>query len=776
MNYIKVLGSSGNKLKTVGTTSFQIGKDIVVDAGNIIGALSNKSCSINHIFLTHVHLDHIVDLPFLMDNCFSKREKPINIYASKESVEFLKKHIFNDEIWPDFSKINMINKDEKILVFHEIYPNETVLIDNFEITALKVKHMIGSFGFKITKNKQSYLISGDTAYSDELISYINDNEDIKAVFIECSFPNSMQSLSEASFHLTPHDLYEMFKKLKKNNLKIFLYHLKSFYMEELKSDINSLATSLNIDLKIINDGDILDINNLSLITGFSNVDILERVMDINLKLSNEKDKEQLYEMVLTLIRELTRSDAGTLYLISEDKKNLNFTVVQNSSLNIFLGTKEQKISWPPLPLYLEDGTENRKMVAAVCALDKEIINIKDVYCSNEYNFDGAKKFDELNNYRSKSMMVVPLVNHENDVIGVIQLINKDIKDEDGFYTQNDEKILKSLSLQVAMALTNTQLIAALENFLESFVTAIANAIDAKSRHTSTHITKMSKLAPIIARAINEDNTVYKDINYSQEDLKEIELAAKLHDIGKISIPEWVIDKSVKLQKLIDGFELVKLRFEILKKDLKIALLENKITKEEYEIKVEEIESDLKFIEISNKGSEFMSDENLQKINTLSKYKYTINNKEEDLLSSDEIYNLSIRKGTLTKEEKDIMNSHAQLSYDMLSALPFPKKYSNVMHIAVNHHEKLNGKGYPRGLSAKDLCLEDRILILADVFEALTSTDRPYKGIKKLSEVFRILDFMAKDYEIDKDLLEFFKNSKALKEYADVELLKEQLDV
>lgn len=776
MNYVKVLGSSGNKLKTAGTTSFQIGKDIVIDAGNIINALADSACSINHIFLTHVHLDHIIDLPFLMDNCFSQRERPLNIYASKTSIELLKKHIFNDDIWPDFSKIKMVNKDEKILLFHEIDEEVPVCIDNFQITAISVKHTDGSFGFKVTKNDESYLISGDTAYSDELITYINKNKDIKALFIECSFPNSMQKLSTISLHLTPNDLFKMFENLRKDDLKIFLYHLKSSYIDELKSDINSLANSLNINLTVLNDGDILDINNLNLITGFSNVDILERVMDINLKLSNEQDKEQLHEMVLTLIRELTRSDAGTLYLLSDDKRNLNFTVVQNSSLNIFLGTQEQKISWPPLPLYLEDGKENRKMVAACCALDKKIINIKDVYCSKDYNFDGAKKFDELNNYRSKSMMVVPLVNHENDVIGVIQVINKDIKEEDGFYTQNDEKILQALSLQVAMALTNTQLIATLENFLDAFVTSIANAIDAKSRHTSTHIRKMSKLAPMIARAINEDDTVYKDVKYSKLDLKEIEIAAKLHDVGKISIPEWVIDKSVKLQKLIDGFELVKLRFEILKRDLKIDLLENKITQDEYNSKIENIENDLKFIEISNKGSEFMSDENIEKINALSQYKYTLNNKEEDLLSSDEIYNLSIRKGTLTNEERDIMNSHAKLSYDMLSALPFPKKYSNVMHIAVNHHEKLNGKGYPRGLKDEDLCLEDRILILADVFEALTSADRPYKGVKKLSEVFRILDFMAKDYEIDKNLLDFFKTSKALKEYANDELLKEQLDV
>ncbi|MFA9373856.1 MAG: HD-GYP domain-containing protein [Poseidonibacter sp.] len=171
----------------------------------------------------------------------------------------------------------------------------------------------------------------------------------------------------------------------------------------------------------------------------------------------------------------------------------------------------------------------------------------------------------------------------------------------------------------------------------------------------------------------------------------------------------------------------------------------------------------------------MRDEDIEKIEEISLYTYLKDGKEVQLLTNEEKYNLSIRKGTLTAEEKLIMNSHAKLSYDMLTALPFPKKYSNVVHIAVNHHEKLNGKGYPRGLSEKDLVLEDRIMILADIFEALTASDRPYKGAKKLSEVFKILSFMAKDNEIDADLLKFFQNSKTLEEYAKDQLLPMQID-
>ncbi|AXK48779.1 phosphohydrolase [Aliarcobacter trophiarum LMG 25534] len=775
MDYIKVLGSSGSKSKNLGTSSFLISNDIVIDAGNILNTLEEESNKINHIFLTHTHLDHIIDIPFIIDNCFSTREDSLKVYGSIQTISFLKEHVFNNIIWPDFTKIKLPNKDIYSLVFIEIDDKVETVFGNLSIKAINTKHTDGSFAYLISKNEIKYLISGDTDFDQDFISCINSIDDLSALFIECSFPNVLEEVAKSSKHLTANSLKEFLNNLTKNDLTIFLYHLKTPYQDKIKDEIKKLNILKNGG-RILNDGDTIYLKDFQVSSAMQDIDIFDRVMDINLRLSSEQDKEHLYEMILTLLRELTLSDAGTLYLLSEDKKYLEFKVIQNDSLNIFLGTKEEKISWDALPLYLPNKEENRAMIAVVCALDKKIINIKDLYNCDLYNFEGTKFFDISKNYKSKSMLVVPLVNHEDDIIGVIQLINKDITNKNSFYNSYDEKVIKALSLQAAMALTNTILIDSLENFLDSFVNSIANAIDAKSRHTSTHITKMSKLAPLIAKSISDDDTIYKDIEYSKNDLKEIELAAKLHDIGKISIPEWVIDKSTKLQKLLDGFELIKLRFEVIKRDLKIDFLENKISKEEYETTLKIIEEDLEFIDKSNKGGEFMSDECLKRIKNLSSYSYILSNKEEKLLNEDEIYNLSIRKGTLTNEERDIMNSHAKLSFDMLSALPFPKKYSNIMHISVNHHEKLNGKGYPRGLSGKDLVLEDRILILADIFEALSSNDRPYKGVKKLSEIFKILDFMVNDGEIDRDLLEFFKKSDAFKEYCKTELLQEQLDV
>lgn len=776
MNYIKILGASGSKSKNSGTTCFQIARDIIIDAGNVINTIGDQAQFVNHIFLTHSHSDHITDLPFIVEGLFEKRTESLIIYGSKQTIDSLKKHTFNNEIWPDFSKINLLNSNKKSLIFQEICVDDEITIKNYKIRAIEAVHIDGSFGFVITKDDEdSYIISGDTYLNDKLISEINSNPNIKLLIIECSFPNRLDKLALDSKHLTPKLLSSLIEKIHNKNIQVFIYHIKHIYQDEMKDEIKNHGILRNGG-KLLEEGDVIHINTGEIETDMLSHTKFQRIMDINLELANELDKDKLFEMILMLTRELTHCDAGTLYIKSNDKKYLDFKVVQNKPLDIYMGGEKDKITWNSLPLYLEDGSENKSMVAVVSALENKIINIPDVYDTECYNFEGTKSFDENTGYTSKSMLVIPLTNHENDVIGVLQLINKTkMSGRIIAFDKSDERIIKALAAQAAMALTNSQLITSLESFLDAFVSTIASAIDAKSKHTLKHITNISKLAPLLAKAIHEDETVYKDIKYNENDLKEIELAAKIHDIGKISMPESIIDKATKLQLMIDGIELIKEKAEILKRDYEIALLKNQITQEEYNKKLQILDDDIKFIEKVNIGSEFMRKEDLAKIQEISSHTYYKNNKEVSLISENERYNLSIEKGTLTKEEKAIMNSHAQLSYDMLTALPFPKKYENVVHIAVNHHEKLNGKGYPRGLSEKDLVLEDRIMILADVFEALTASDRPYKNAKKLSEVFKILGFMARDNEIDAQLLEFFKNSKILMEYAKEDLLPEQID-
>lgn len=777
MNYLKVLGSSGSKTKFKGTTSFQIFKDILIDAGNVINPLGEEALNINHIFLTHSHSDHILDLPFIIESYFEKRETPLTIYGSKTTLNSIKAHTFNNEIWPDFSKIKLIKNDNYSLIYKEIEKDETLFINSIKITAIEANHISGAYGYIVIKDSiNGYLISGDTCENINIWNKINSNNKIKSLIIECSFPNEMESLAKMSKHLTPKLLENDLRNLQRDDIQIFLYHLKPLYVEKITQQINE-SKILSMGGKILDDGDVIHIDTGVIESQMISHDKFDRIIEINNEFSSQLDKDKLFEMILTLTRDLTHCEAGTLYILSKDKKYLDFKIIQNIPLNIQMGYKKEKINWDSLPLYLEDGKENKKMVAVVSALEKKIVNIPDVYSCDDYNFEGTKKFDSITGYRSESMLVIPLINHEEDIIGVLQLINKTkISNKIIAFNKEDENILKALASQAAMALTNSQLISSLEEFLNAYVSTIAQAIDAKSKHTRNHIGKVAKISKMLAEAINKDQKIYKNINYKENDYKQIELAAWMHDIGKISTPESIIDKGTKLEAIIDRIELIVYKFEIIKKDLEISHLRNEITKEEYTKSIKLLEDDLNFLKLTNFGTEFMNDENVERVISISKKQFTIDGKQQALLNADEIENLTIRKGTLTQEEKNIMNNHAQLSYDMLSKLPFPKKYQDVLNIAVNHHEKLNGKGYPRALTEKDLTLEDRIMILSDIFEALTSNDRPYKHGKKLSEVFDILFKMANFGEIDLQLLEFFYNNEILKEYAKEELQVNQIDI
>ncbi|MBU0925932.1 HD domain-containing protein [bacterium] len=775
MNYIKILGASGSKAKNLNTTSFQIYKDIVIDAGNILNALGDEARHINHIFLTHSHADHITDLPFIIETFFDKRETPLTIYALEETLDVLKKHSFNDVIWPDFTKIKLLNKNEFSLILKPIKYNEIIKIHNYSIKAIKANHIAGSCGFVIIKNHQGFIISGDTYINPDIWEEINSNDDIKSLIIECSYPDKLQELAQITKHLTPELIAKGLETIKRKNLSVFYYHLKPSYKKELLKDIKKNKL-LNYNGKILNEGDVIHIETGSFETTLLTEHKLEEIMKINLAFSSQHDKNKLLEDILTLTKNLTNADAGTLYIKSKDEQYLSFKVIQNDTLNIKMGGTKNDLNWPDLAIFQEDGKVNNKMVAVVCANEKRIINVSDVYKTNKYKFEGTKDFDMKTSYRSKSMLVIPLINHENEVIGVLQLINKLKNGVIINFNKLDEKIIISLASQAAMALTNMQLITSLEDFIDAFVSTIAKAIDTKSPYTSDHIVKVEKIALLVAKAIHEDNTIYEKVKYNENDYKQIALAAWMHDIGKISMPEHIIDKSTKLEKIYDRIDLIQQRFEIIKLNKEIDFLKNLITKEEYENYIQEINNDFEFLKRINLGGEFMNDDDIKKLELISQKKYIKNNEKFTLITEDEFYNLSIKKGTLTKEEITIIRNHAQLSLDMISELPFPKKYKDVLNIACNHHEKLNGLGYPRGLKAEEISLEDRIMILADIFEALTASARPYKNAMTLSKVKNILISMANNGELDKDLINFFFNHRILDEYSKEELKSYQLDL
>jgi len=517
---------------------------------------------------------------------------------------------------------------------------------------------------------------------------------------------------------------------------------------------------------------------------------IKKLNEIGIALSAENDLDNLLYMILHQAKKFTNADGGTLYLKSDDGKNLSFKVVETDSLDIRMGSTFEEITWPPLNLYLDEGRENRQMVATYCALTGEIINIDDVYNIKGFNFEGTKKFDAGTNYRSKSMLVIPMRNYEGEIIGVLQLLNRlDKYGNKISFTKEDKDLTLSLASQAAVSITNAKLVSDLEGLLNAIIKTIATAIDEKSPYTGGHIKRVAKVAIMLANAVDKsEKSIYKPIKYNKKEIEEIRISAWMHDIGKITTPEHIMDKSTKLETIFDKIELVESRFEIIRRDLKINYLTKKMKFQEendseklellekkYRTELKHLSDDLEFIKEANIGSEFMSDDKIARVKEIGARKFVLGSKKAFLLTEDEVKNLCIRKGTLNDYERDKINEHADVTIKMLNQLPFPKKLSRVPEIAGGHHEKINGKGYPLGLCGSELSLEARILAIADVFEALTAPDRPYKDPKKLSEVAKILGFMVKDEELDEDLVRLFFEENLHLEYGEGELREEQLD-
>ncbi|MCX6072937.1 MAG: HD domain-containing protein [Campylobacterales bacterium] len=776
MNYIEFLGTSGTRTPTEGTTCLRVSHHCVIDAGNLIGGLGHQLLDIEHIFLSHSHLDHIVDIPFVADLFVTEKHTPLKIYGLKETLEDLHHFIFNHRIWPNFEEIDLLEYAAKTIELIEISLDTPYCIDDITLTPFKTNHTDGSCGYVIKHENHSLLFTSDTYKCPKIWELIDSDETIHTLVIDVSFPSAYQTLAHDSKHLTPQLLAEEIALCRRKDFKIFPMHFKAQFKSTIIQELEILGV-------LKNRGHVLEIFSRlafdpleALPPSLKEKSIISKIIAIGTALSAEKNIETLLEMIIVQTKQLTGADGGTLYLYHPLTHQLEFKVIQNDSLNIQMGGTGEKIAWKPLDLFDEDNNPNRHMVAVLCALDGITINIPDVYTSTQYDFNGTMKFDQQTGYHSESMLVLPLKDHEDNLIGVLQLINK--KDQFGKtipFESHDEELALSLGSQAAVTLTKQRLINDLELLLESFLNTINVAIEEKSPYTAGHIDRMVQLSLMIARAMSDDD-LFPDIHYDEDQLKEIKFSALMHDIGKITTPEQVIDKSTKLESIYDRIEEIKLKYEILKRDAYISFLSASPQSEErYKEEIALLDTEYLFLINANKGGEFFSDENIYRIREIAKRTFILNNEEQPLLSEDEVNNLIVQKGTLTEGQRHIINNHAAVSLRMLKELPFPKKLERVAEIAGGHHEKINGKGYPLGLKGDQLSIEARILAIADIFEALSASDRPYKKAKKLSESMQILYFMAKDEDVDRRIFRFFYESGLYLRYAYTFLKPENID-
>ena len=518
---------------------------------------------------------------------------------------------------------------------------------------------------------------------------------------------------------------------------------------------------------------------------------------IGLALSKEKDMDKLLEMILLEAKRISNADGGTLYMMTDDQR-LKFSIMITDSLNIHMGgTSGKEIPFYPVKLYMDDGQPNKTMIAANAGLTGDTINIPDAYKAKGFDFAGTKAFDEKTGYRSKSFLTVPLKNHEDEIIGVLQLLNaQDIKTKKVIpFSDNVQKSVEALSSQAAVAITNKNLIKDLEVLFESFIKLIASAIDAKSPYTGGHCSRVPEITMMLAESVNEINDgPFAGIQFTDKEMYELKIAAWLHDCGKVATPEAVVDKGTKLETIYDRIHTVATRFEVLKRDEEIKYLKKqlKIQKDDslienqkkealkkartlYLKRIKQQEDDKSFIEESNIGGEFMSQDRKDRVNKIASYRWKDNGSPKPFFSEDEIYNLCISRGTLTPEERKIINDHIVVTIDMLEQLPYPKHLRNVPEFAGGHHEKLDGTGYPKGLNHSEMSVQAKIMAIADIFEALTARDRPYKKGKTLSQAMRILGFMKNDAHIDTELFEVFVKEKIYLKYAESFLDPEQID-
>ena len=521
---------------------------------------------------------------------------------------------------------------------------------------------------------------------------------------------------------------------------------------------------------------------------------LERLNAVGAALSKERDINRLLEAILVAAKTITHADGGTLYRMTEDGKALRFEILRTDSLHIAMGgTTGNPINFPNLPLTDEQGKPNDAMVAVYAALHDQTVNIADAYAAAGFDFSGTRKFDARTGYRSQAFLTVPMKNHEGEIIGVLQLINAidPVSGAVAAFSAADQSLAESLASQAAIALTNRLLIDQLEKLFESFINLINLAIDEKSPYTGGHCQRVPVLTMLLAEAVDATHEgPLADFHMTDKDRYELKIAGLLHDCGKVTTPVHVVDKATKLQTLFDRIHLIDTRFEVLKRDAEISVLRRQLAlrekrdaaaesriQQELMDQLRALDAERSFLRGCNIGGEAMQEADQQRVREIGQ-KHTWRNVEgveANFLSAEEVENLAIRAGTLTQAEREVINYHIVATIKMLEQLPWPKHLRNVPEYAGGHHERMDGKGYPKGLTREQMSIQARTMGIADIFEALTARDRPYKHGMKLSQAMKILASFKRNGHIDPDLFVVFVKQKIYRRYAEQFLDPAQID-
>lgn len=473
-------------------------------------------------------------------------------------------------------------------------------------------------------------------------------------------------------------------------------------------------------------------------------DDLKKILNIGIMLTTVRNQNHLLSYILENGMEITHCDASTLYLLEDNV--LVFKIMKTLSQNVSKGVNGEKIDMPPVQL-------NERNVCAYAAIHGEIINIPDVYDSRRFDFSGPKKYDALTGYHTQSMLVIPLVDAQDQIIGVLQLLNA--MDENGNIIEFDEEyeiIIRSIGSIAAISLTNLNYVEEITLQQYSFVEAMATVIDERTPYNGLHTRKVVEYVSLLADYINIKHDNGECEEYFDATRKDkLVLAAFMHDFGKVVIPLSVMNRATRLDGDIDKIEE---RFKLISAYYKIDFLEKRLDAKQYEEKISYLNDSLDFI-CTIDSLEFLSDECYNKVQEIAGKEYIFTDGSKlSYLTDKEKEHLSIIRGTLTDSERLQMESHVEMTAKILSKVHFSKNYKDVPKWAVSHHELLDGSGYPNHLKADNLDIETRMITIADIYDALTASDRPYKKPINVENSFGILRDMAKEGKIELRLVEW----------------------
>jgi len=792
---LRILGCSGGIGRNLRTTSFLVNNRLLLDGGTGVGELTrDEMLSLRHVLLTHAHLDHISGLALMIASIFEEMVEPVTIYAPEEVLVVLKEHLFNWELWPDFSQLP--HQDNAILKFQALDDDSaTTLASSFTVTPIELSHTVKSVAYIIEHNDVKLCFCGDTGPTDKVWQTINDLQGIDHLIVEASYPNDKEDLAEQSGHFTPQLLANDLEKLNQKPT-VHIQHMKPGYEQSVTGQCQN--TLHEFSLNILAQCDAVELAKagqfrvIKTTMDYKSIEQnLSKLTDIGISLSAEQDNEVLLEKILISAKEIANSDGGTIYTLT-DEKTLQMDIVKNDSMGVSIGgSNPEKSTFPPLPLYLENGEPNKENVVT-CAIHEDIIiDIKDRHEDSHYDFSGAQRFDDITGYNSISFLTIPMKDHKGDMIGALQLINA--LDENGNiipFSHQIATLVKALASQAAITLTNKNLITELELLFESFIELLAGSIDEKSPYTGGHCRRVPELTIMLTEAIHatQDGPL-KDFSMTEDDRYELKIAAWLHDCGKVTTPEYVVDKATKLETIFDRIHLIDSRFETVRRDLEISLLKQQLDAVEngetlsknillqHKKSLAQISIDQAFIRQHNSGGEFMTEDDQHQVAEIAE-RHQITNflgERNSILSADEIENMQISRGTLNDAERQIINKHIIVTINMLKGLKLPEHLKNVPEIAGGHHERMDGKGYPFGLTKDQMSVQTRAMGIADIFEALTASDRPYKNAKTITDSLMIMKRMKDTGHIDPDIFDIFIRNEIYLDYADRFLINEQID-